>query len=127
MKRTSVLAVAAVLALVLAAGCDGGAKSFGEDDSGGSVTLAVGDSITIELPSNITTGYSWQVADDGGLEQSGDPVYDAPNTDAAGAGGTETFTFEATETGSGEIVLEYVRPWESVQPAETWTLDVEVE
>lgn len=126
MNPKVMLTAVAALALVATTGC-ASAQVLGEDDSGKNVTLSVGEQLTIELPSNITTGYSWSVADDGGLQQVGEALYEAPDTDAVGAGGTETFTFEATEPGAGELVLWYARPWESVQPAETWSVTVEVE
>lgn len=116
----------ALAALLLVAGC-AGAMALGEDDDGSSVTLDVGQELTIKLPSNVTTGYSWQVVDDGGLEQVGEAEYTSPKTDAVGAGGTETFRFTAKTAGTGTIELEYRRPWESGEaPAQSWSVTVEV-
>ena len=82
----------------------------------------VGDTFTIPLEANHTTGYSWRLA------QSTDPAilkqlsekYEEDNSGSAGAGGVETWTFQAMAIGATTLVFEYARPFEkNVPPAET--------
>lgn len=82
----------------------------------------VGDTFTIPLEANHSTGYSWRLA------QSTDPAilkqlsekYEEDNSGSAGAGGVETWTFQAMAIGATTLVFEYARPFEkNVPPAET--------
>jgi inhibitor of cysteine peptidase len=136
----------AVLAVLLVAGCGPGVPAgevlpegpAGEvvldaEDDGSQVALAVGQGLVVTLASNPTTGYSWQVADGLGpaLAQVGEALYrEAPQdgTPLVGAGGTETFRFEAKAAGQARLVLEYRRPWEeNVEPIDQFELDVLVQ
>ena len=99
------------------------------DDSGGSITLSPGDTFTVTLVGNPTTGYSWEATafDDTVLEMIGEPGY-APDSDlVVGSGGVYTFTFEATAVGEADLSLVYHRAWEDdVEPIETFTVHVTV-
>lgn len=103
--------------------------SLGESDSGDAIRLVAGQRLTIKLPANATTGFSWVVAENGGLTQIGEPAYAAPSTSGVvGAGGIATFAFEAATPGTERVRLEYRRPWEKNVPAEkTWGVTVIVE
>ena len=78
----------------------------------------VGDTFTIPLEANHTTGYSWRLA------QSSEPAilkqlsdkYEEGNSDRIGAGGQEIWTFQAMSKGSTTLVFEYVRPFEKNAP-----------
>jgi inhibitor of cysteine peptidase len=87
--------------------------------------------VTVTLESNPTTGYSWQVMeiDNAILVQEGDPEYkQASGTSGlVGAGGTETFRFKAVGTGETTLSLGYARPWESVPPIQSFTIQVSVQ
>lgn len=104
-----------------------------EADNGKPVTLKVGDTLTVQLASNPSTGYSWKVIEDDTavLEQVGEPQFDlGSKTPMPGAGGTETFTFRATAAGTTTLTLLYSRPWETdttPTPQNTWTAEVTVE
>lgn len=81
-----------------------------------SISATKGSAITITLPSNHTTGYSWRLANKPGAAvvkfiRSG---YLAPDsgTSRVGQAGVETWSFQAVGRGSTTIALEYVRPWE---------------
>ncbi len=104
-----------------------------EADNGSDVTLKVGDTLRVQLPSNPSTGYSWQVSQDDKaiLAPVGEPQFDlGPNvTPIPGRGGTETFTFKAVAAGETTLTLIYVRPWETnvtPTPNDTFTLNVTV-
>lgn len=86
-------------------------------DDGKTVEMASIDEIKVVLPSNPSTGYEWvnMLTEGSIIVQVGDSVYiaDPECGDRPGCGGTETFTFEATQTGTGAIKLYYMREWET--------------
>ena len=98
-----------------------------KDDAGKSVEVPQGASLQITLAANPTTGYTWQVAagDEGILKLVGEPAYQA-ESDLMGAPGMMTLTFTAAAAGTTDLKLVYARPWESVQPAETFEVHVTV-
>ena len=76
----------------------------------------------IELKSNPTTGYSWNVANvDLKLKHQGKvdiiQTYKCDNEDDSicGAGGTETFFIKGLEEGEVCLLFEYKCPWETSQ------------
>ena len=84
------------------------------------VVIDKGSTLVIDLPSNATTGYSWGDAAIGNkdiLKQT-DTKYVAPEGQVIGAGGTQTWTFTATEKGTTKITMHYGRPWEGGEKAE---------
>jgi inhibitor of cysteine peptidase len=144
-RRGTVVLVVAVLAVWGLAGCGRGGpadevpqeRPAGEvlldsEDDGRQVDLAVGQGLVVTLASNPTTGYSWQVQEGPGpvLAQVGEVEYrEAPQeaTPLVGAGGTETFHFEAKAVGQTRLVLEYRRPWEeTVEPEDSFAVEVVV-
>lgn len=127
----------AVLAAGAAAGCSsanaaGSPLHLTDADNGKAFTVKVGDTITVVIAGNITTGYSWATAlsdqDSALLRQQGDPVYaDGSNGKLAGAGGTFTFTFKAVKAGQADLKLSYARPWENgVAPERTYQVQVTI-
>jgi len=87
------------------------------------VELAAGDSFTVTLGSNRTTGFQWpesaQIDDQSVLEQLAHRFV-PPEEDAPGAAGKEVWTFKALKEGSTEVSMEYSQPWEGGEKAE-WT------
>ena len=99
-------------------------------DKEGKVKLARGDTLEVRLPSNRTTGFSWQVAkiEKERLKAQGKPVYERPKKPLPGAGGVEVFRFTAEAAGKSELELIYKRPFEKDKPpAKTYKLTVEIE
>jgi len=99
-------------------------------DKEGKVNLARGDTLEVRLPSNRTTGFSWQVAkiEKDRLKSQGKPVYEVPKKPLPGAGGVEVFRFTAEAVGKTELELIYKRPFEKDKPpAKTYKLTVEIE
>ncbi len=82
----------------------------------------VGDTFTIPLEANHTTGYSWrlaQPADPEILKQLSEK-YEEYNSGTVGASGEEIWTFQAVAKGTTTLVFEYLRPFEkNVPPAKT--------
>jgi len=127
LMRTFVV-VMFLMIMALFSGCGTHGASLTEADNGRQITVKTGGAITLTLDSNPTTGYSWQVMeiDNTILSQQGDPEYkQTSGTEGlVGAGGTETFRFKATGTGTTTLKMGYMRPWESVPPIETFTVQI---
>ncbi len=83
-------------------------------DNTNEVNLAVGQTYSLDLDSNPTTGYGWKLASPtNGVFMLVTNTYE-PGKNAAsvvGSGGVEHWTFKAVGKGRAELVLEYVRPW----------------
>lgn len=95
--------------------------------NGRQVTLAVGEVVEISLAENPTTGFRWD------LKVKPEPACAfvkstfEPATGPPGKGGTHRWQFQAVRSGTGEIELEYRRPWEhNTPPAQTFKLSVRV-
>ena len=95
--------------------------------------LKQGEVLSITLESNPSTGYGWvaTISDPAIMVQMGEPVYQEPpsnsSTPALGASGTQTFYFQALETGATTLRLDYKRSFETnVAPEKTVRVAVEV-
>ncbi len=94
------------------------------------VQVGVGDTITVTLHSNPTTGFQWesaQITDQTVLEEI-DHKFLSPEREPPpppGTPGQEVWTFKALKEGTSTISLEYSRPWEGGEKGEwTYTLTV---
>ncbi len=127
----TVIVMSFFLILALFSGCGTKGTSLTDADNGKQITVKSGDLVTLTLVSNPTTGYSWQVMeiDSAILVQDGEPEYkqSSGSEGLVGAGGTETFRFKAVGSGKTTLNLGYMRPWESVQPTETFKVQVVVQ
>lgn len=129
---TLVIAAMATLAAGLAAcgGDAGGGTVYTEADDGCTVTAAVGDSVTIRLSKNASTGHSWTLRQSSGLSLLVDELEQpTASPGLVGAPGTQAFTLEVTATGTQTAEAVYERSWEAgtVEPAEEFTLTIAVE
>lgn len=98
-----------------------------ESYNGREYTLPVGDSFTLVLNSNPTTGYEWNLASwDEAIMALSSRDFISGNNDMAGQGGQQYFKFQALKPGSTELNLNYARPWESVQPQQQFRLKITV-
>jgi len=92
------------------------------------VTTAAGDSFTVTLCSNATTGFQWsesaQISDSTVVQQT-DHKFVSPDTELVGAPGKEVWTFKALKKGTSTISMEYSRPWEGGEKGE-WTFSLTV-
>lgn len=86
------------------------------------LSLKRGETITVSLPSNPTTGYSWSLCSKNtrntivGITEA---EYKPNQPQLAGSGGTQTWQITGKKRGSAHIKFEYRRPWEkSVTPAQ---------
>ena len=138
MKRFSVTAVillAAALMLSALAGCgssgtSANGKTFTISDV--NISAKVGDTFTIQLESNATTGFQWSTS--GSLNPK--VVKKVRSTYVAGAnpggmtgvGGIEKWVFTAVGAGTGTILMIYSQPFDkTAKPAQTVTFTVNVQ
>ena len=97
------------------------------------VAVAVGDSFTVTLCSNPTTGFLWsemaQISDQTVLKQVDhefippEDLGDRPPP--PGSPGEEVWTFKALKEGTSTISMEYSRPWEGGEKG-AWKFDLTV-
>ena len=91
----------------------------------GSATVQSGQSLSVTLPSNGSTGYAWQLAeyDAAVLKQGvpfGEQVSDPHPAGMVGVGGQTHWRFEAAAAGTTTLVFTYSQPWnKTAPPAET--------
>jgi inhibitor of cysteine peptidase len=100
----------------------------GELGSAVQVSLQVGDTLRVVLPSTPSTGYSWRPSGDdaAGAMQVTSSQYKAGQP-RPGASGTQTFTLAAKAPGQDHLTLHYIRPWEkTAKPARTYAVNVTV-
>lgn len=101
-------------------------------DSGKTNSVKVGQAIAVSLEGNITTGYSWELAeiDRESVVPDGEIEYrtDAHKEGMVGVGGIFRAKFKAVKPGKATIKLKYCRPWDkNVKPAETFETTLSVE
>ncbi len=90
------------------------------------VDVAVGDSFTVTLCSNPTTGFLWsesaQISDPTVLQQTDHKFVPPPERPepVEGEAGKEVWTFKALKKGTSTISMEYSRPWEGGEKG-AWT------
>jgi len=112
-KRNWILVVSLVVVCVA-----GGAFALNQRNAealsgqdGRVVNLAVGQSYTVVLDSNPSTGYSWQATYDGSKLELVGQEFSSSST-ALGAAGQEHIEFKALAKGTSEVRFAYQRPWE---------------
>ncbi|MCX6056312.1 MAG: protease inhibitor I42 family protein [Chloroflexi bacterium] len=96
--------------------------------NGQTISVKAGDSFTLTLAGNPTTGYVWELSelDQTFVSLTGDPDYRA-DSNLTGAGGVYTYKFNALKAGTTTLKLIYRRPWEKdISPLETFKVTVEV-
>lgn len=127
-KRMLLLSLS-ILAVVFI-GCGGAGSSGDFTDPANPIKVSAGQTFTITLDSNPSTGYKWDLAGalDEKIVQLVKSEYKPPAEQIPGRGGKETWTFKATGKGETRIALKYIRPWEKdVTPAAAKTFIVVVQ
>lgn len=123
----------AMLALGLTAvslsACSGSKVRITEKDNAQTFTLQPGDTLSLSIEGNPTTGYNWEIeeVDTSILAPIGDPQYKSSSS-LIGTGGTYTFTFEAKAIGTTNLKLKYYRSFEKdTPPIQTFAVTVNVQ
>ncbi|MCP4366226.1 MAG: protease inhibitor I42 family protein [Planctomycetes bacterium] len=122
--RVCCLTVLAALLILTATACGVDAKKsdtrsasaglkIGEADDGKSFQIGRGGTVTLRLPGNPTTGYTWAVDEiDKKVLELVDSSYSRSSPERIGSGGWRTLTFKAIAAGTTPVRLKYWRVWE---------------
>lgn len=102
--------------------------TFTDEDAGKTFPMEKDGKFRVKLKSNATTGFQWEVAkSDTKVIKLLDKKYEAPKKAIPGAGGAQTFEFQAIDAGKTNIEFIYRRPFEKdVKAAKTYKLTIEV-
>jgi inhibitor of cysteine peptidase len=91
-----------------------------ERQSGQTIALKTKQILEVRLPSNPSTGYSWELTERSELlQQVGKQSFaqEPQKRNMPGAGGTEMWRFKAEKQGRVKLSFAYRRPWEKGIPA----------
>jgi predicted secreted protein len=100
---------------------------FGESNHrSGEFEVEIGDKVRVELCSNPATDLQWdyEMTVENVLKEE-DHDFEEPEEDVPGAPGIEIWTFEAVETGTTEVQMEYSQPSEGGLKS-LWTYNMTV-
>jgi len=102
-----------LVALLLASRASASMIFISQEDNGREFALDRGDELEISLPATSGTGYAWQAEPVAGgfAKQIGEPAFTLDNA-MPGASGHQIFHFGIEASGSGTLVMRYLRPWE---------------
>lgn len=103
-----------------------------ESLNGQQYQVQAGQTFMLDLNSNPTTGFTWMTknAGDENIISLLGSAYQTEVSDnqpvVAGQGGKQYWYFKALQPGTTDLQLVYARPWESVQPAQVYSLTINV-
>jgi inhibitor of cysteine peptidase len=109
----SVLCLLLAAALGLTACSKAAIKTYSEAET--DIKVEVNAEFSLTLAANPTTGYSWEADYDKDLLELVKDDYQADQTTEGlvGSGGTQFYQFKALKAGQTQILLTYLRPWET--------------
>jgi inhibitor of cysteine peptidase len=87
------------------------------------LSVKAGDSFTVTLGSNPTTGFQWEsaiISDPGVLTETSHQFVGPEDENLVGAAGRDVWTFRALKKGTSTISIAYSRPWEGGEKG-VWT------
>ncbi|MCB1278224.1 protease inhibitor I42 family protein [Prosthecobacter sp.] len=101
-------------------------------EDGDSIRKKTGETFTVDLESNPTTGYGWALdgkEDATVVRKVSDEFVGTPHPPGVvGVGGTEQWKFQAEKKGKTTLHFIYRRPWEKgIDPIRERTINVSVE
>lgn len=99
-----------------------------QSDSGKTISAAPNQTLSIDLDSNVTTGFKWNLVSepDGRVLKLVSSKYLEPNNPIPGKGGSENWKFQAVAAGTSSVKLQYFRPFDPKQIAAEFTITVTV-
>ena len=93
---------------------------FTEKENNATVSVSQGNTITLQLPENPTTGYQWNLTTTPGLDVTNDTYVPSDTTGRlVGSGGIHIWQISVNNTGRQEISAIYKRSWEPATGNET--------
>lgn len=119
-RMTAILtALAAAVLIISLGGCAVNGESAEYRDPSVPIVVEKGQTFTIVLESDPSTGYQWRLEKelDGDILVLESVEYEEPEAGLPGSSGEERWTFKAQGLGRAEIVLGYARPWEEASAA----------
>jgi inhibitor of cysteine peptidase len=127
LRRTVLFSLLA--AALTVSGCKAG-TSVVKAERDQTAGVRMGGILAVQLESNATTGYSWELAavkDKRIVEEYGKVRYVQANPGLIGVGGYQLFRFKTLKKGETVLDFEYRRPWEKgVAPAKKRSVRVVV-
>ena len=93
------------------------------------ITVKVGETFDLVVPSNSSTGYRWKIVPelDANILEFVAQDYISQQPVMPGSGGVDVWTFRAVNPGDTTIVLGYYPPSNATDPDETVTFSIHVE
>jgi inhibitor of cysteine peptidase len=88
------------------------ATQLSESDAAVSTTINIGDSFTIDLNENPTTGYRWELEFDDSMLELRQDHYQTHSGAMIGGGGRRQWMFVATTLGATSLRFKLCRGWE---------------
>ncbi len=139
MKSLLVMASAVIVLSICAPACSGGTAGAPLEVScddfmklqqiSQQVEVATGDTITLSLCSNPSTGFQWSkdagISDSAVIQQLDHKFLEPVGQNNMGAAGKEMWTFKALKQGAATVSMDYGRPWEGGEKGE-WTYKLTV-
>ena len=98
---------------------------LGPEHNGAALTVRVGETITVRLPENPTTGFRWRPDVDTDSLAIADDRYQGPDQ-PRGAQGVHVFDLSPTRAGATALRLVKARSWES-EPADVFAVTLDVQ
>ena len=129
-KILKTLAMASIMSVLCSCAWFGGPTHYDltEKDSGRVLHLDKGDTFTVLLTANPSTGFLWEFArplyDENVMILRGDKYIRPDDQMRVGAPGKRSLTFLAEGSGRTGLKLVYRRPWEKRTPAKEFNLMV---
>lgn len=125
----SVLVILLAVCVIILAVTNRGykAESFVSDGEGWSASVK-GSEMTLELPSNPTTGYSWVVTERNKVFTTdyNDFIPDETEEGLVGTGGTTAFHVVALKEGTDTMRMQYKQDWDGGQVDGTYDLTLNI-
>ncbi len=98
-----------------------------ETQNGTTTTITKDQTLEVRLPAQAGTGYSWALAANATAPLKLVRSDNASAADRPGGPQTQLFVLQPTNTGAGDVVINYSRSWEKDKPpARTFVLHVVV-
>jgi predicted secreted protein len=99
-----------------------GKTIYTEDNT--TIDVATGDSVTIQLPINPSTGYTWVASYPMGYVQISDDILETQSDGAVGVGTHEQWVFSADTPGTATVNFDLFPPGSNAKSEQTVTFTV---